>query len=1195
MAHDQMFGSPLGLRKFAREQKTTNRVFPPSPSLGILNDGSLSGLYPVDEALAITRQIRRPDPAAPAPIASRPGSMSSAPVEAREASGPSHEDVARALWVIYNASENPADFVRADEAMRPGRGEGGSINRDMTLSRDGYTLPPPVERDPREMQDYAERGVPLPSRYPKSSFDPIPEGTTWLTDPVSSYDRPHGIYPPQQQEAVLKALRARTPEAYRARTMDDARAWLSPGKPLTEIEKLNSIMRGGAKEGSGQQRVSDFATGVLDLTPVGAVSNTLDAVKHGDYVDAALNALGMIPGGYGIARGQLKGLMDRSHRKGQADGGEIHEDNNMSHDDIVSRAVHVARRHFATDGYADPIDDQPSAPPSGSPGFVDSALSFLSQFNPVGSAEAAPRKSIVDTAKRLMAPEVPTVSGPVRRTVETPASTINPTPEAVGATFPQLPASVLDLNAARGAAAPSDVVSGLTGAFAPNVPPIRGQTGLEIKAMQERALTPAQMDTLTSLRAKNPEFDQASRFLLPEELQGVIANPRQIEQMTRLLEVIPQSEQMASLAKAGAAKQGWYRGSTQALIDVFGLQDAPRFSALLAATSPKTSVESNLLNTLNIWKNWDAAGRPTDPASIKRVLGASVQGGKGEESVLDAWVNNSVRALSTTDPRAITLSGPKVNSFFRNLADDVYRVTNDAWISNATNISQDLLRVSPTPQQLAAGNPGYSPGYLALSARQREGGQMVRMVPNEAQETIWSVAMPLMEGATKAGLHPREFLQRNLLTPDLIRGTPDFSSLLREDPRYASVIQQMGRGEQLKKMQPFAFQRQLPQMTASDNANLERTADTLGSLGERRRRESRAMFPGYDPNQSSTFANVTTSGIPGRGTGVAERIIDAPAGSRSNFSSRVANVFQDPTGMDILHKNLNLNPISTKPSTELWRPDLPANLPDMQRKATEFGGYRPPFETGRGYTASVETPIVTDKNGRKIVDPAVERALEIASTVRGAMTAQHATPHHALIGDPKGNATSLTFPKKYDSTDQQGRFGLMGALNTEPLAIADTGRTLSVFPTGKTPRFTLADRDWMKDSTGATDAVPVTNIAGKKSYVDLSSKFSQPEGSRAVAKTLLSATNKLTPEEMVRFDNVEFRRAAGDLHDLYSTQNAKDNRVRPDFLNMLAILRDKGIQGLQAAYSKKEFLPVLAALGIGAQGAANDTSASGAR
>ena len=864
------------------------------------------------------------------------------------------------------------------------------------------------------------------------------------------------------------------------------------------------------------------------------------------------------------------------------------------------------------------LQDVGSAGSAMAHGFYEDPAGFIGgMFPPVAAAQSgagisdlseavAKAKAVGDTetARKLSAASTFLAAAPfipgakmaadeaIAAAKATARKVMSPTAEVAGSALPQLPASVRALEIARGEAAPSDVVSGMTGAFAPKEAPIRGQTGLEIKAMQERALNPEEMDKLTAMRAQSPEFAQASRFMLPEELKGVIANPRQIEPMMRLLEVIPQAEQMSSLAKAGAPKQGWYRGSTQALMDVFGPQDAPRFSALLAATSPQTSVESNLLNTLNIWKNWEAAGRPTDPAAIKRVMGASVQGGKGEDSILEAWVNNSIRALTTPDPRAITLSGPKVNSFFRNLADDVYRVTNDAWISNATNIDQGLLRVSPTAQQLAAGNPGYSPGYLALSARQREGGQMARMLPSEAQETIWSVAMPLMEGATKAGMHPREFLQRGLLTPDLIRGTPDFSSLLRNDPRYANIIQQMGRGEQLEKMQPFNFPRQLPEMTASDVANLEKTADTLGNLRERRQRESRSLFPGYTPEQEKTFAHVTTSGIPGRGTGVAEDLIDAPAGSRANFSSRVSNVFQDPTGMDILHKNLGLNPVSTVPSTEVWRPGMEGPVGGMGTSLAHATEYRPPLEVGRGYTASVEAPVTLNKSGQKIVDPAVERALEVASTLRGAMTAQHGTPHHALIGDPKGAGTAFTFPKKVDAGDQQARFGMLGALNTEPLAIADTGRTLSAFPWGKMEPFTQADRDWMKGLAGATEAIPVTNIAGKKSYVDLSSEFAQPEGSRAVAKRLTSSLNKLTPEEFGRLDNVELRRAAGDLHDMYASQNAKGNRVRPDFLNMLSIMRDKGLKGLQAAYRKKEFLPVLAALGLGDQ-MLNGTSASG--
>jgi hypothetical protein len=289
----------------------------------------------------------------------------------------------------------------------------------------------------------------------------------------------------------------------------------------------------------------------------------------------------------------------------------------------------------------------------------------------------------------------------------------------------------------------------------------------------------------------------------------------------------------------GTPKQGWYRASSQALIDVFG-PDAPRFAALLAATSPQTSVESNLLNTLNIWKNWNAAGRPSDPKSIKAIMGDSVQGGKGEDSVLDAWVNNSVRALGSADPLKTVLSGPKVDSFFRNLADDVYRVTNDAWIANATGISQDILRQSPTDLQLLAGNPGYSPAYLAMNSRIRQGGQLAGMLPSEAQETIWSVAMPLMESQSRLGMPAREILDRGLLTAKDVAGTPDFSTLLNDRSLpYASILEDAGYGAQIAALQNHRFPTQIPDLSAADQRNIDGLARRLENLRDTRLRGHR--------------------------------------------------------------------------------------------------------------------------------------------------------------------------------------------------------------------------------------------------------------------------------------------------------------------------------------------------------------------
>ena len=232
------------------------------------------------------------------------------------------------------------------------------------------------------------------------------------------------------------------------------------------------------------------------------------------------------------------------------------------------------------------------------------------------------------------------------------------------------------------------------------------------------------------------------------------------------------------MAKLGDPKRGWYRASTQAIMDVFG-PDAPRFASLLAAMSPQTSVESNLINTLNTWKNWTAAGRPTDAKAIRQIMGSSVQGTKGEESVLEAWAANASRVLSADDPLKVTLSGPKVDSFYRNLADDVYRVTNDAWMAGGLGVGQELFSGSPTAVQLMRGDPGLTPGYIGTSARVREAGQMANMLPSEAQETTWSVYMPLYEKQAQTGLGARDIIQRGLLTPDVIRGTPDFATLLK--------------------------------------------------------------------------------------------------------------------------------------------------------------------------------------------------------------------------------------------------------------------------------------------------------------------------------------------------------------------------------------------------------------------------------
>ena len=303
-------------------------------------------------------------------------------------------------------------------------------------------------------------------------------------------------------------------------------------------------------------------------------------------------------------------------------------------------------------------------------------------------------------------------------------------------------------------------------------------------------------------------LQKAIKNLTPEE-QGKLRTDTAIK-MVDILTTLPSTKEFAAAAVGGIAKKGWYEGSAKAIIEVFG-QDAPRFAALLSATSPQTSVESNLYNALQTWKNWTAAGRPQDRESIISVMGQSVQGSKGEESVLDAWKNNSVRALTSEDPSTLVLSGPKVDSFMKNLQGNVEQVTNDAWMASFSLVDQTIFSGSLTKT-----DAGKGPGYLAMNARVRDTAKYLTKLtgetwtPAEVQETIWSWAKTLYEKASDANetRSALQLIKENAITDDLIASTPDFRTLFY-DERYAPILEQAGYKDQLDRLRTA---------TATDNA-----------------------------------------------------------------------------------------------------------------------------------------------------------------------------------------------------------------------------------------------------------------------------------------------------------------------------------------------------------------------------------------
>ena len=345
---------------------------------------------------------------------------------------------------------------------------------------------------------------------------------------------------------------------------------------------------------------------------------------------------------------------------------------------------------------------------------------------------------------------------------------------AIGAATTAIP--VLGVLASRGTRAGAGPVSRQA-----------GKIGAGQARRAGRTATPGELPSqLSSLRGGK----SAGGYLTPEEASK-LGNSRRAQRMLDIRASMPTASELATAAQAGGAKRGWYQGSAEALDEVLG-EDARRFAMLLASTSPQTSVESNLLNTANIWSDWIRSQRPQDVDEILEIMGRQVQGNKGIDSVLPAWRNNSIYSLTLPEDQLEfgVLSGPKVDSFARNLAfpyrgalSDSMEVTNDTWQGRLLGVPQTMFSGTPN---VARTDPGKGPGYLAANSLTRQAADILsdrtgsQWTPSEVQESAWSFAKALRERALSQGMQPIDFLRGDMLTDSMIADTPDFATLLRD-------------------------------------------------------------------------------------------------------------------------------------------------------------------------------------------------------------------------------------------------------------------------------------------------------------------------------------------------------------------------------------------------------------------------------
>lgn len=351
-------------------------------------------------------------------------------------------------------------------------------------------------------------------------------------------------------------------------------------------------------------------------------------------------------------------------------------------------------------------------------------------------------------------------------------------------------------------------------------PPVgeAGRVGGDTKARPNVGMKNKQRGGVVGGKQPNPKVEAIKPFLTDKERAQLRTDTAQ--RLADAFDALPDTHEFAAAALAGEAKKGWYRKSAEAIANVFG-PDAPRFAALLAAMSPQTSVQMNFHNALRTFINWDKAGRPSDVAmkpnkdgsftprswAIEKIMYDSVQKKSPDDpGVLGAWVPNAVRALTHPEPGSLELSGPKVDSFMRNLIDNVNEVTNDAWMATFSKVLPEKLGGS-----LNKSGPGKSPTYLALNAKARQAAAMLthmtgeQWTPREVQETVWSWAKTLFEHASAqgAGLNGTpslvDMLKRGDITDELIRSTPDFHQLF-SSPEHSGFLESSRFGENAKRV-----------------------------------------------------------------------------------------------------------------------------------------------------------------------------------------------------------------------------------------------------------------------------------------------------------------------------------------------------------------------------------------------------------
>lgn len=316
-----------------------------------------------------------------------------------------------------------------------------------------------------------------------------------------------------------------------------------------------------------------------------------------------------------------------------------------------------------------------------------------------------------------------------------------------------------------------------------------------------------------------PKVRERAQYMTPDEVQTI--TKRTVKGMVDLVGQIEKAtggvQSFIEAARGGKIKRGWYANYANFVSQLFPNQDdAHRFTAILAASSPRIPVSDNLRVALDVWKEWNEAGRPNFKTRERGLefmreirkkwtdQGRSVRYTDPEtghehilplgKHVIAAHVPNLISALMYQgDWKEFRLSGPKVDSFYQNLSGNLHRATNDAWMAYFGGIKQAML-----------GKPW---GYATYTSYIRQASHLLNTelpkgekpwTPAEVQETIWSFFRGLSRLSAKGNLDPTEIVSE--ITNGDIDDNVDFLTEMFNNDQITFRLKSLGYGKQLERL-----------------------------------------------------------------------------------------------------------------------------------------------------------------------------------------------------------------------------------------------------------------------------------------------------------------------------------------------------------------------------------------------------------